>query len=348
MGARARLGRFVAFALLVAPAVLVLAACSTGDPLDTLTGRGDVSEKIRRIFYIPFWIAVVIFFVVEGLLLFCLIRFRERRDAEEMPKQTHGNTRLEVGWTILPSLVLAVVAVPTIAGIVELAETPDNPQRVQVIAHQWWWEFRYTTPDGRQVVTANEMYIPVGRRVLATVESADVIHSFWVPNLAGKQDVVPGHQNHIWFNAKTPGRYEGQCAEFCGESHALMRFLVYAVPQDQFDQWLRALAQPVRPTAPSAQRGRELFLANACIACHTIAGEERATGVTGPNLSRFGARTTLAANRLQNTPENTFKWITNPQAVKPGALMPARGGATPEQLSDDDVRAIVDYLESLR
>ncbi|MER3419437.1 MAG: cytochrome c oxidase subunit II [Chloroflexota bacterium] len=345
MGAPARL-RLLRTVTLAAPVLALASACRVAGPLSTLTDRGEVSKRINDLFFPVFWVAVAIFVVVEGLLLFAVLRFRQRPGREALPQQVHGNTRLEVGWTILPSLILAVIAIPTISTIVDLSRKPDNPLEVRVIAHQWWWEFQYRDPSApnKQVYVANEMHIPVGRKIYATVESVDVIHSFWIPNLAGKMDAIPGKQNHIWFSVKQPGVYQGQCAEFCGDSHALMRFVVIAQPESEFNQWLQGQAQQARtPTGGSAARGFEVFMGNACIACHAIEGTN-AQGRIAPNLTHFGSRLTLGANRLENTPENVVRWIKNPQAVKPGAKMPAWQGV----LSEDDIKAIADYLESLK
>lgn len=347
MGAPVRLRLLLRTVTLAAPVLALASACRTESPLSTLTDRGEVSERINGLFFPVFWFAVVpIFIVVEGLLLYAVLRYRQRPGREALPQQVHGNTRLEVGWTIVPSLILAVIAIPTISTIVDLSRKPDNPLEVRVIARQWWWEFQYSDPSdpSKRVYVANEMHIPVGRKIYATVESEDVIHSFWVPNLAGKIDAVPGKQNHIWFDAKQPGVYQGQCAEFCLDSHALMRFIVIARPENEFNQWLRDQAQQARtPTTGSAARGFEVFMGNACIGCHAIEGTN-AQGRTAPNLTHFGSRLTLGANRLENTPENVVRWIKNPQAFKPGAKMPAWEGV----LSDEDIKAIADYLESLK
>jgi cytochrome c oxidase subunit 2 len=352
MAARSRYVPYLRLALLLVPAVLLLSGCTTGHPFDTLTERGDVSERILGLFRLTFWIAVGVFFAVEGLLLYTIIRFRRRPGRDAMPMQTHGNTRLEIGWTIAPAVVLAVLTVPTISTIVDLSRKPENAVEVRVIAHQWWWEFRYTGPNNQEVIVANEMHIPIRRDIFATIESLDVIHSFWIPNLAGKQDAVPNHKNNLKFDARAPGLYQGQCAEFCGASHALMRFIVIAESQGEFDQWLANQAKPAPNfTTGSAARGQEVFLGNACIGCHSIAGTA-AQGRTAPDLTHFGSRITLGANRLDKSdPENIVRWIQNPQQFKPGAKMPSWGEGTPganTKLSDEDIKAIVDFLQSLK
>ena len=343
MGARARSLPLLRLVLFLVPLAFLIASCSTGQAADTLTDRGDVSARIRDLFFPVFWLGVIIFFLVEGLLLFVLYRFREKPDDNQLPIQRHGNTRLEIGWTIVPSLIMLAIAVPTIATIVDLSRRPEGALQVEVIGHQWWWEFRYRGADGQPVVVANEMSIPVGQKVEVRLTSVDVIHSFWVPNLAGKQDVVPGNVTSMWFNAKESGEYFGQCAEFCGESHAFMRFKVVARPPAEFDRWLADQARPAAPAAADVARGQQIFLNNACIGCHAIGGTA-AQGQVGPNLTHFGSRTSMLANILPNTQENVQRWITNPQALKPGAKMPAFGG----QLSQDDIAAIAAYLESLK
>lgn len=347
MGARTRLTHRLRLSLLLLPLTLLLSGCFYAtDPQSTLTDHGVVSSRIRIDYFIPFAIAVVVFIFVEGLIIYVLTRYRTRPNDTELPVQTHGNTRLELTWTIIPALLLAGLAIPTIRDVVWLSQKPNDALPVHVIAHQWFWEIRYPNPTnpGQEVITANEMHIPAGRRIYVTLESQDVIHSFWVPTLAGKTDVIPNHQNHMWMNAKEPGTYSGQCAEFCGDSHALMRFLVVAQPAADFDAWLANLAKPpINPTGGSAARGQQVFFGNACIGCHAIEGTT-AQGRVAPNLTHFGSRSTLGANRLENTPENVVAWIDDPQQFKPGAKMPSWKGT----LSDEDIRSIVDYLESLK
>ncbi|MGH2350349.1 MAG: cytochrome c oxidase subunit II, partial [Chloroflexota bacterium] len=212
------------------------------------------------------------------------------------------------------------------------------------IGHQWWWEFQYPELG---VTTANELHIPVGVPINLELESADVIHSFWVPHLAGKTDAIPGRVNRLWFLADEPGTYNGQCAEFCGIEHALMRMLVIAESQSEFDAWVRnERSIPAFAATPTAQdslvtRGAQLFANGVCITCHTIRGTA-AQGKVGPELTHVGSRQTIAANTLPNTPEGLERWLRNPQAVKPGNLMPNLN------LSDEDIDALVAYLQSLK
>lgn len=347
MGARSRFTPYLQLLLVLVPVVLLLTGCSTNNPYNTLTDRGDVSITIRRLFWPVLWVAIFVFFAVEGLLLYTVLRYREHpgRD-DQLPKQTHGNTRLEVGWTILPALILAGISIPTVSTIVSLSSKPDNAITVKVTGFQWWWQFQYDY-NGQTVYTANELHVPVGRKIYAQITSNDVIHSFFVPNLAGKQDAVPNHVNDLSFVANAPGVYAGECAEYCLTSHALMRFIVIAEPEDQFNAWLANQARPANDVTGSAARGRELFLGNACIACHAIQGTAAQARVA-PNLTHFGTRSSLGANRLENTPENVQRWIRNPGLVKPGAKMPAFSKDYGGQLENSDIAAIADYLESLK
>jgi len=328
---------------LLLPLLLVLAAGCTGDPQDTLTRNGDISSRITDLFFLTFWIAVAVFILVEFGLIFILFRYRRRPNQEGLPAQVHGNTLLEVSWTIIPVIILAVLAIPTVRDIRFLADVPEDALEVNVTAQQWWWGFEY---PGQDVVTADEMYVPVGRPVKVTLQSKDVIHSFWVPQLAGKMDVVPSNNpkqklNEMWFNAKEPGRYSGQCAEFCAESHAKMKFTVVAVPEDEFNAWLEEQREPAdRPTGLAAQ-GEQLFNGQPCIACHTIEGNPSAIGEIGPNLTHFASRERFAGSWLENNTENLYDWLKDPPAIKPGSKMPNYN------LTDEQINLLIAYLQSL-
>src|SRR3954454_24059903 len=216
---------------------LVLSACATNTPQDSLKPAGPDSRITYHLFVPVFWIAVAVFVLVEGLVVYSVIRFRRRSD-DDSPVQVHGNSRLELGWTILPALLLLGIGAFTIKTVFSINRYPKGPNVVNatVIGHRWWWEYRY--PDSG-VVTANQLYIPTGKQVVLTLESDDVIHSFWPPALAGKVDVVPGQKNRMKISADNPGTYYGQCAEYCGTSHANMRLEVVAVTPDNFDTWIR-------------------------------------------------------------------------------------------------------------
>ncbi|MGH2584608.1 MAG: cytochrome c oxidase subunit II [Dehalococcoidia bacterium] len=330
-------------AVLLLPALLFLfvSGC-TGDPQDTLTRDGAISDRITDLFLLVIAIAAVVFVGVEGALIYIVVRYRRRPNQEGLPAQVHGSTPLELTWTIVPAVILALLAIPTISGIRFLSDTPDNALEVTVTAQQWWWGFEY--PD-QGVVTADEMYIPVNTPVHVTLQSNDIIHSFWVPRLAGKTDVVPSNNpkqalNTMWFNAKEPGTYTGQCAEFCGLSHAKMKFSVVAVTQDEFDQWLREQQAPAATPTGAALQGQQLFNSLPCIACHTIDGTV-AQGTVGPNLTHFASREKFAGGWLENNTENLTDWLADPPAIKPGSLMPNYN------LTPDQINLLIAYLQSL-
>ena len=215
--------------------IALLAACTPDNPQSTFGAAGSVAEDQARLFEFIFWIAVVIFILVEGAVIYAAIRFRRRSDNDELPHQTHGNDKLEIAWTIIPALVLIAIAVPTLIDIwAQQNGVPDDQGdvlSVEAIGHQWWFEFRY--PD-YEIITSNELHIPVDRPVAFKLESQDVIHSFWVPKIAGKVDMVPLHENYMWMTGTEVGEFYGQCAEFCGIAHAHMRFRVFVHTEEDF------------------------------------------------------------------------------------------------------------------
>jgi cytochrome c oxidase subunit 2 len=361
--ARIRL-RTVRFRLILPLSVLaltVLTACASDAKQDALKPAGPVARMEHNLFVPVFWIAAAIFFLVEGLAVYAVVRFRDRPGRTD-PKQIHGNTRLELGWTILPALILLVVSIPTVITIFKVsAKEGPNDVKVRVIGHQWWWEYEYlnTNPPIR---TANELVIPVGRQVFLELDSADVIHSFWIPQLGGKQDVEPARTNTLAFSADRPGEYHGQCAEFCSVSHANMRLLVVAKTEAEFAQWVTEQQKPaVEAASAEAIAGKQVFMTNACIACHAIAGTP-ASGRVGPDLTHFASRKTFGSVVYDTTPENLFEWIKHARVQKPGVLMPnfdepldpkdpaaAAVGQTPVRvLSDAEIRQMVAYLLSLK
>jgi cytochrome c oxidase subunit 2 len=324
--------------LIAIPIALALAACSPEDPQNTFATNGYVSEELARLWWIVFWPAVAVFVLVQGLILYVVFRYR-RRPGHPMPVQTHGHTVFELGWTIVPTLILVGIGIPSVMTLFQLEEPPSSPLEVEVIGHQWWWEFRYPTLN---VATATDLHIPVNQPVRVSLRSADVQHSFWVPRLAGKTDLLPPRVNHMWFNATQPGFYSGQCAELCGVQHAQMRFYVVAQSQAEFDAWVSAQrAAPAQPTG-DAERGLQVITSGGCIACHTIEGTV-ARGQIGPNLTHVASRSSLAGGILPNTPENLARWLHDPQEVKVGNLM-----VLPRALTEDEIRDLVAYLGTLR
>lgn len=334
---------------LVAMGAVFLVGCTPSHPQSTFDAQGPVAQRQLEMFVILIWVSAFVFVTVGGALLYAVIRFRRRR-AGDLPRQIHGNKKLEIAWTLAAVGVLAFIAVPTVS----LAFYVDNPPEaealdIRVVAHQWWWEFHYPELD---LVTSNELHIPVGKQINLTLESEDVIHSFWVPKLAGKMDIIPGRQNEMWLMAETAGTFFGQCAEFCGIAHANMRFRVIAQPEEEFVGWVND--QREVPEAPTglAKRGAEVFISKGCLACHAIDGTI-ARGTLGPDLTYVGSRTTLAGGILDNDPggTNLGRWLRDPEEIKPGNIM-SRQAAVYRDLSlaleEEEIGALVAYLQSLK
>jgi len=300
---------------------------------------------IRDLSWFVLSICAGIFAVVAGLLAYSVVRFRHRPGEDNRePPQVYGSNQIELAWTVVPVLIVVILFLATaryIFGIEGLQPTP-NALQITIVGHQWWWEIRY--PD-LGIVTANELHVPVhdsseGAPTFLTLQSADVIHSFWVPQLAGKMDVVPNKTNRVWIDPRTPGLYVGQCAEFCGVQHAGMLLRVTVHPKDEFAAWVAA-QRALAADDLAVRGGRELFQATACINCHTVRGTP-ANGIFGPDLTHLMSRVTLGAGVVSNTPETLRDWINNPDILKPGVLMPAM------QLSPAALDRIVAYLLTLR
>ena len=283
-------------------------------------------------------IAVLIFIGVEGALVFAIWRYRASRRVAGEPATFERNRRLEVAWTAAPALILAVIFVLTLGTMAEISGAGVAPaMRIAATGHQWWWEFSYGG-----VKTANELHIPVDTPIDLDLTSADVIHSFWVPELGPKMDMLPGVTNHLRLFARRVGSYDGQCAEFCGIEHAWMRIRVVVQTQSEFDAWLGGQGKPRTTVETDAEK---IFLANICVSCHTIRGTD-AKGTAGPDLTHVGSRATIGAGVLENTDANLVAnmrgWLADPQRYKPGALMPS------VPLSNADLDALAAYLVSLK
>lgn len=344
-------------ALLVAFALLTGGCASENAPLDWLRPAGPIARDVGGLWTFVFYIAVAVFFIVEGAIVYALIRFRQRKGDTELPKQTHGNTRLEIGWTIVPALLLLSLAIPTLSGIFALAQEREGALRVDVKANQWWWRYDYPKQAGidQEFITANELHIPTGRPVRLHMTSADIIHSFWVPRLAGKQDVTPGRTNRLTIEADRPGEYQGTCVEFCGLSHANMRLKVFAHEPAEFDRWVRSqqLGAADAP-AGTAREGQRVFFSQECVTCHTIRGpnvsvdgkDVAAEGTTGPDLTHFASRSAFAGEIFVNNEENLRRWLADAPAMKPGSKMPA--GIATMGLTEEDITALIAYLQTLR
>ena len=290
-------------------------------------------------------ICAAIFLVVGGLLAYTIFRFRRRPEHENLePPQVYGSNQIELAWTVIPILIVLVITLATTRTIYDVqgALPPPGTVNVTVVGHQWWWEIRY--PD-LGIVTANELHVPVTesgdrRPTFLKLESADVAHSFWVPQLAGKIDLIPNRRNQMWIEPTQPGTYVGNCAEYCGMQHARMLLRVIAHSPDDFQKWVAAQKQPPVDN-PQLHAGRDAFLSTSCINCHAIK-ETKANGQFGPDLTHLMSRETLGAGVVSNTVENLRVWVRDPQRIKPGALMPNM------QLTDGELDQMVAYLSSLK
>ena len=339
--------------LLAVVSLVVLAGCASDAPQDYLEPAGPLARTLDNLFVPIVWIAVAVFVVVEGVIVYAVVKWRHREgdDADDMPVQLHGNTRLEIGWTIVPALVLAVVAVFTVPVIFELNAEPAGALEVEVTGAQFWWGYDYPTQpqfgieeeDG--IVTANELHIPAGQRVYLTLRSPDVIHSFWAPKLNGKRDVVPGRTHHWMLEADEPGVYSGQCAEFCGISHANMRLKVVAHDATGWDAWVEDMQQqPVEPVSGLAAEGFTLFQQRGCSGCHVVDGaydEVAEDAPPSPNLTHLFSRDCFAGCIYDLNDRNELEaWLRDPQR-KAGSKMVIG------QLTEADIDALYAYLETL-
>jgi cytochrome c oxidase subunit 2 len=355
---------------------LIFLGCSPEHyPQTTLHPRGDFARIADDLLDTTVKWAVLVFVLVEGVLVYAIFRFRGKpSDAE--PHQTHGNTTVEIIWTVIPALILAAIAVPTVKAIFQTNEIPPKDAlTIEVVGHQWWWEFRYPEYN---LTTANEIHIPVGRTVSLRMGSADVIHSFWVPQFAAKRDVFANRETRMWFKAEVEGEYPGECAEFCGIQHARMGYRIRAQKPEDFRAWVAHMqtlapkptpaAQPApgqKPPAgtrsdkdirtasagatvqaasqgPAYATGEKLFQSKGCVACHALYAVNAPKGMVGPNLANVGARSYIAAGTLKNTDENMARWIRDPQAIKKGVLMPTLG------VTETEAQALVAFLRAHR
>ena len=287
----------------------------------------------------------VIFVVVASLLVYAVVKFRATpANADREPAQVYGSTQIELAWTIVPLLIVLVLFAATARVIHAIQDAPQPPTAIEVtvIGHQFWWEYWYPALG---VVTANELHVPVSdpsrpRPTVLTLLSADTDHSFWIPQLAGKTDLIPNRVNRLWMDPHRPGIFLGQCAQYCGLQHAKMLQRVSVDTADEFDAWVRAQQEPAMKDE-SATPGRRVFETTACINCHTVRGTA-ANGRFGPDLTHLMSRATIASGAAENTPENLRVWLRDPDAIKPGSLMPAM------KLPDAELDALVRYMQSLR
>ena len=341
MNVRSRF-RIAAVLIGVLAASILLSGCVNN--ANFIDPSGPVALQESNLFWFIFYVATFIFIVVTAVLMISIFRFRARPGEQRTPRQLHGNTTIEIAWTVAPSIFLFAVLAGTIFTMFNLGQPTDTPDvTVEGIGHQWWWEFRY--PDRGNIVTADEIHIPVGKVVRVELRSNNVIHGFWVPSLAGKMDVIPGQQNATWLKADRAGEYRGECTEFCGEQHAHMNFVVVAEDQSTFDSWVSQQQQQAStPSGGAALAGQQLFNQR-CYTCHAInGGKQPPSAPIGPNLTHFGSRKVIAGGVLNNTPDDLKKWIHNTQDWKPGNDMPDFSTS----LSDQDLNNLVAYLQTLK
>jgi cytochrome c oxidase subunit 2 len=326
---------------------------ATNDMQSALAPAGEQGGNIAKLWWIFFWVLSAIFVLVSLVVFLALARPRKTEGDLVNPPNESSERRLS---TVVASSVVATVLILFVllffdffAGrsiyALEDRNTGDtNPLVIKITGHQWWWEVEYENEGepSKIMKTANELHVPIGRAVKLELDSSDVIHSFWVPNMHGKKDLVPGHPTEMWLRAKAPGKFRGQCAEFCGLQHAHMRLTFVAEQTSQFETWMQSSSSHApSPATPSAQRGRDVFMSTQCMMCHAISGTE-ARATVGPDLTHIGSREMLASGAIPNTRGYLAGWIVNPQNIKPGVLMPAN------DLPADDLNALVDYLESLK
>jgi len=370
--------QILGLAFFAAVAALML-GCTPSHFQSTFDSQGPVAQSQLTLFWVIFAAGAFVFVAVEAGLIYTMLKFR-RRDDDEIPHQTHGNTTIEITWTVIPAGLLILVAIPTVFTIFSNANSPDPVDQgglvVDAIGHQWWFEFRYPHPEnaGEDVVFANELHIPIGETVNVRLDSDDVIHSFWVPKLAGKVDMVPRNDNTIWIQADRAGLFYGQCAEFCGVAHAHMRFHVVAESRTEFDAWLLEQAAPaVESPDPLVIQGKNVFLRN-CSLCHEnrsivqrgpegeLIRNKGGYQFAGPNLTHVASRGLLAAGIFDNRDEsgrvnaalvqaNLRTWLEDPNKAKPGNLMAAHADVFTDpdkRLSETDLSAVVAYISSLK
>ena len=337
-------------------AALLVAGCGlfeeVDQPLTTFEPAGPFAERIDGLFWPVFWIAVGVFVLVEGAIIAAVFLFRDKDERKE-PKQLHGNARLEVIWTVIPALILAGISVPTVSAIFDLTECDPNAMEVEVVGHQWWFEFNY--PD-HGIETANVMVIPAGEEVCAVMTSDDVLHNFWVPALNGKRYLVPGQETVLRLQADEPGDYWGHCAEFCGLSHSLMRTRVLALDAGDYQAWVDSQLEPAEVPAEGSLEwdGLQVYLNKQCTQCHTVDFADNDQGIQdnivaedafqGPNLTHFGSRSTFAGAILpedgESDEQGLKRWLADPPAIKPGSFMPDLA------LTEEEIDALIAWLVS--
>ncbi|MDP9362999.1 MAG: cytochrome c oxidase subunit II [Chloroflexota bacterium] len=360
-------GRAASLFGLAAVVALLLAGCGEASPYSQISPRTEKAGDIQGLYEFIFWAAAVVFVGVQVFIVYTVLRWRRRN--EDRPEQIHGNRRLELAWTIIPAVVLLAIFIPTAQLLFAHAAAEEEADFViDVYGKQWWWEFHYPNQgvtEGEPLITANEVRVPQGADVVFNLRSNNVIHAFYPPQLSGKTDVIPGHNNKLQFDASTVGEYFGECTEYCGTAHAWMRFKVIVEPEENFVSWVQAWRQP--PPVPDANPQTAGVVDTpasfgVCLACHNITGTQAVGAQAGmganvksiaaaPNLTLFGCRDHLAGGVLENTRENVITWLKHTDETKPGAYMPNYYLPPPDgqgAINDQQVEELADYLLSLK
>ena len=335
---------------ILAAASVFFASCGNGDQ-SAINSAGIQSERLSTLWWIFLGLTATVYMIVMAVLIIAYFRVR-RAGADAVPdvipderreKRIGNIIKGAVAVTVVIMFALMVTSFRAGRAIDAMSQAPQ-PLHIKVTGQQWWWQIQYIddkTPSNN-VTAANEIHIPVGRPIRIDLESHDVIHSFWLPNLHGKKDLVPNYPTTIYFMADKPGIYWGQCAEYCGFEHAKMRFMVKAESEEEFNSWYASAQQPsAQPVTDLQKRGQQIFLTSVCTQCHTISGTP-AGGLVGPNLTHVASKAYIASGSLENTRDHLSSWITDPQAIKPGIRMPMN------TYSQDDLNALVEYIESLK
>ncbi len=322
--------------------IWLMTGCSQ-ENLSTLIPAGPVAREQLWLMKFSLGVMLIVFVVVIAVFFYVLVKYRKRKGQTGIPEQVEGNHTLEIIWTVIPFIMLFVLAIPTIMYTFKFEKVYSASEAIQVkvTGHQFWWEFEYPQYG---FTTGQDLYIPKGKQIQFELTSKDVIHSFWVPAIGGKRDNNPGLINKMTLLAEKEGVFKGKCAELCGPSHALMDFKVIVLDENDFNTWsqkMRAKPEPM-DLSPLAAKGKELFTKNSCISCHAVGGNG---GVLGPNLTNFADREMVASIR-KNTTENVKAWIKDPNSIKPGNTM-FKGYSPYPNFSDDDLDALAAYLESL-
>ncbi|MEC7820302.1 MAG: cytochrome c oxidase subunit II [Actinomycetota bacterium] len=321
--------------------VFFISACIENAPMDSLSPEGPYARTIDDLFWLTFWIAVVIFIIVQGVLIIAVIFFRDKEGMPE-PKQIQGNHKLELLWTIIPVLILGAIAFPTVRTIFDLAKEPEGALNVEIVGHQWWFEINYPEYD---ITTANILVIPEGTPVRLEMWSEDVMHNFWVPKLNGKRYLVPGQKTYLNLFADNSGEYWAQCGEYCGLSHSKMRARVISLSSSDFEKWIEnEQKNAIKPLEGSlAAKGEEIYLNAGCTQCHVINGIWDIQGDRiAPNLTHVASRHVLGGASFNNNKEGLTAWLANPAAIKPGTFMPNL------ELTEEEIDALIEYLGSLK